>query len=90
MGIITDTKINWMWLKLYWSSSGLWRHATWQVVARVLEETSALYLNMGPADSSETVAVAYDIIEYCNPKDYRLFIDHSETSDLMTRLILPL
>jgi len=45
---------------------------------------------MGPADSSETVAVAYDIIEYCNPKDYRLFIDHSETSDLMTRLILPL
>lgn len=90
MGIITDTKINWMWLKLYWSSSGLWRRATWQVVARVLEEAAAIYLNMGPADSSGTEAVAYDIMEYCNPEDYRLFTDHSETSNLMTRIILQL
>jgi len=87
MGIITDTKINWMWLKLYWSSSGLWCRATWQVVARVLEETAVIYLNMGPAGSSETVAVVYDIMGYCSPEDYSLFTDHSETSNLMTRII---
>jgi len=90
MGIITDTKINWMWLKLHWSSSGLWHRATWQVVARVLEETAVIYLNMGPAGSFKTVAVAYYIIGYCNPDDYSLFTDHSETSNFMTRIILHL
>lgn len=79
-----------MWLKLYWSSSGLWHHTTWQVVARVLEETAVIYLNMEPAGSSETVTVAYDIMGYCNPEDYSLITDHIETSNLMTRIILHL
>lgn len=79
-----------MWLKLYWSSSGLWRCVIWQVVARVLEETAVIYLNMGPAGSSETMAVAYDIMGYCKPEDYSLFTDRSETSNLMTRIILHL
>jgi len=45
---------------------------------------------MGPAGSSERVAVAYDIMGYYNQEDYSLFTDHSETSNLMTRIILQL